>query len=272
MKSNYLNESGRSMLELISVLAIIGVLTISAIALYQYGMDETIAQNTYEEIQKRAATSLERFKDRRYKFDSRPVANETAYGYGITVSEHDTNREYIVVTVDGVSKNVCEHLIRKAKKTTTKLLSPTGITVNTRSYRFNELNETICSQDDLNMQFVFHRSRKTDRVSSDVLNTCEFDEDCLNRVGDHSACLRCDRSTRLCVLKNNCPEGYACYQPSGTAYPKCHKMADTTSDMPCGLGECWKVMDDMCIPDDSLCFNDDDICGSDGFCTTKEGE
>ena len=264
------NESGRSMIELIGVLCIMGLLTVAGIGLYSYGMDETIAQNTYEEVQQRAVTSLERFKDRRYNFDARPVANETSYGYTITVAQHASNREYIVVNVTGVSEGVCKHIVRKAKKTTEKFLPAAGLILNTLSYQTNELTDSVCPVGgSINMAFLFHRSRQVNHDASDVLSTCSSASDCLQRVGDLTACLKCDSSTRLCVQDDDkCAADHTCHQTAGTSYPKCYKTADISSDYPCGTNECLRLVEGVCVPDDSLCIGEA-TCGGDGFCTTN---
>ena len=264
------NELGRSMIELIGVLCIIGLLTIGGVGFYRYGMDETIAQNTYEEVQQRAVTSLERYNDRRYQFDARPVANETSYGYHITVAQHSTNRDYVVVSVSGVADGVCKHIIRKIIKTTRKFLPAAGLTLNGLSYRTNELTESACpAGDDISMTFLFHRSKQADRDVSDVLNTCSSDGDCLQHAGDLNACLKCDFSSRLCVQDDNkCASGQTCYQISGSTYPKCYRTVDSSSDdHPCGSGMCWRVLEGVCVPDNSLCVGEGSVCGNDGFCT-----
>ena len=264
-----LYESGRSMIELIGALCIVGLLTMGAISFYRYGMDEAVAQNTYEEVQQRAITSIERFNDRHYKFDSRPVATQTSYGYGITVDQHPSNNQYIVVNVNGVAEGVCKHLIRKVKKTTRKFVPVTGLMLNSLSYQTSELTESTCPENDgINMTFIFHRSKQADHDASDILSTCSSDGDCLQRVGDLTACLKCDVSARLCVLDpDKCGNDQTCKQASGTSYPKCYKLADTTLDYPCGLGECWRIQESVCIPDSSMCSGTEKICGNDGFCT-----
>ena len=264
----YCDDFGRSTVELLAILSVIGLLTISAFSLYRYGIDETIASNTYEEIQKRAVTSLERFDNRKYKFDSRPVANVTPHGYSISVSQYALKRDYVVVSVSGIAEGVCQHLIRKMKKTTTKFLPVAGIFLGSSAYQRQELSEEICPATDVDIQFLFHRSKQANHDVSDVLNTCLTNSDCLTRAGDSTACLRCNSATRLCVHDNSlCAQGYACYQAPKTAYPKCYKNADLLAEKPCGETECLRLVDNACIPDKSLCFDADNTCSNDGFCT-----
>ena len=106
-------ESGRSMVEMLGVLAIIGVISIGAIAGYTYGMNRYRTNEVLDGGTKRAYTvatqlsmglqpNLSEFKD----------YNTTAGGvFGDTDAIKQWDGEF-GISITGVSKPVCENLIR----------------------------------------------------------------------------------------------------------------------------------------------------------------
>ena len=107
------NESGRSMVEMLGVLAIIGVISIGAIGGYTYGMNRYRTNEILDGGTKRAYTvatqlsmglqpNLSEFKD----------YNTTAGGvFGDTGSIKQWDGEF-GISISGVTKPVCENLIR----------------------------------------------------------------------------------------------------------------------------------------------------------------
>jgi len=108
------NETGRSMVEMLGVLAIIGVISIGAIAGYTYGMNRYRTNEILDGGTKRAYTvatqlsmglepNLSEFKD----------VNETAGGtFGNTAESVKQWDGEFGISISGVTKPVCENLIR----------------------------------------------------------------------------------------------------------------------------------------------------------------
>ncbi|MBQ8557344.1 MAG: hypothetical protein IJ440_00960, partial [Alphaproteobacteria bacterium] len=59
-----MNEIGRSMIEILGVLAIIGVLSVGAVAGYRYAMDKYRANDIVYEVNMRATDVWHRFQDK----------------------------------------------------------------------------------------------------------------------------------------------------------------------------------------------------------------
>ncbi len=83
MKRN--TEFGRSMVEMIGVLALIGLLTTGGLALYSDALARLHVNNLLEEVRKRALVSSKKSSAHTYgMFDkSSAVSGVSAYGYGI---------------------------------------------------------------------------------------------------------------------------------------------------------------------------------------------
>ncbi|MBR6412119.1 MAG: hypothetical protein IKS41_03030 [Alphaproteobacteria bacterium] len=123
MKLRALNngESGRSMVEMLGVLAIIGVLTVGGIFGYIYGMNKYRANEILDGATKRAYTvvttlnagkaindaDLSEFAD----FDEVPGGTFDSKAIDFT--------QQFALTIRGVEKPVCENLIRAVGKSTT---------------------------------------------------------------------------------------------------------------------------------------------------------
>lgn len=97
-----MSESGRSMVEMIGTLAIIGVLSIGGIAGYSYGMDKYRANTIMNDVMLRSVDVIAQF-DRTgdANLDSWPTT--TAGGYTIGLEN-----ETIGIQVDNVPERICE--------------------------------------------------------------------------------------------------------------------------------------------------------------------
>ena len=260
---NNQNESGRSVIELLSVLTIMTVITIGIIGLYQYGVDEAIAQDTYEEIQKRAVTNMERFKGHKYMFDARPAHNVTAHGYSITAGSDSTNPNYVVVSVTGLTQSVCNHIMRKARKIRKKMLPVYYLRLNKAIYEANAFPDECPNEASINLQLFFYRSFDPSREPNKLFSVCTSNSQCQTSP---DSCSTCDTDQRICVLDDTvCQVNEKCYRAAGSEYPKCYLVADHSEVQPCGAGDCWSIEEDYCIPDSDNCSTGQ-TCGDDGFC------
>ena len=101
-------ESGRSMVEMLGTLAIIGVLSVGGIAGYNYGMNKYRANETINEINLRLMT-LQTQSERNIDLNLNEFADTTPQGYTINDNygwaEDDTR---VYVGVSGIPQGVCE--------------------------------------------------------------------------------------------------------------------------------------------------------------------
>ena len=104
------SESGRSMVEMLGVLAIMGVLAIGGIAGYRYAMDKYNANEILNEVRKRAVTaSQQRILGR--TIDLSEWSN-TIQGHPVTTADnYNGDTSFFALTVSGVEKSVCDKVI-----------------------------------------------------------------------------------------------------------------------------------------------------------------
>ena len=99
-------ESGRSMVEMLGTLAIIGVLSIGGIAGYSYGIDKHKANETLQEVRLKAIDILAQFNQRNgeeINIDSWEPKTSTGYTIGL---EEGT----IGIQIEEVEQRVCEFM------------------------------------------------------------------------------------------------------------------------------------------------------------------
>ena len=104
------SESGRSMVEMLGVLAIMGVLAIGGIAGYRYAMDKYNANEILNEVRKRAVTaSQQRILGR--TIDLSEWSN-TIQGHSVTTADnYNGDTSFFALTVSGIEKSVCDKVI-----------------------------------------------------------------------------------------------------------------------------------------------------------------
>ena len=102
MKQNKMLQSGRSMVEMLGTLAIIGVLSVGGIAGYSYGMDKYRANTIINDIMLRAV-------DVKAQFDTTGDANLSGWAT-ITAGKYTIGleNETTGIQVDGLPERLCE--------------------------------------------------------------------------------------------------------------------------------------------------------------------
>ena len=116
------NESGRTMLEMIGVLVLMGLLTVGSLALFGNAISKTRVNNLLDEVRKRALVVNPKSSKATYGiFDKQEggASPISAYGYGIgdntTGATYDSGTAKVPVgKVNGgkaLDKKVCEELL-----------------------------------------------------------------------------------------------------------------------------------------------------------------
>ena len=110
--ANISSESGRSMVEMLGVLAIMGVLAIGGIAGYRYAMDKYNANEILNEVRKRAVTaSQQRMLGR--TIDLSEWSN-TIQGHPVTAADnYGGDTSFFALTVSGIEQGVCDQVIKE---------------------------------------------------------------------------------------------------------------------------------------------------------------
>ena len=104
MTKNY--ESGRSMVEMLGTLAIIGVLSIGGIVGYSYGMDKYRANQTVNDVMLRAVDVMTQLSQGKAP-DLEPEWGTKGTVYNMEAIQDTTNNTWGIV-VDGVPSRVCQ--------------------------------------------------------------------------------------------------------------------------------------------------------------------
>ena len=115
-------ESGRSMIEMLGVLAIMGVITVGAIAMISTAM-RTQKQSAVNDDVTQIVLGVRRIMgefddlsniDNSIIFGAIGVSNKNPYGGAYTVSVNPSNARQFIVGIDGLSTSDCEYLRTKA--------------------------------------------------------------------------------------------------------------------------------------------------------------
>ena len=115
-------ESGRSMIEMLGVLAIMGVLTVGAIGLISTAM-RTQKRNTVNEEVLQMVTGVRQLLgeyddfshiDNTTIFGAIGMSPKNPYGGTYELAVDPANYRQFVVTINGLSRNYCEYFITKA--------------------------------------------------------------------------------------------------------------------------------------------------------------
>ena len=190
-----LNEHGRSMIEILGVLAIVGVLSVGAVAGYRYAMDKYRANDIVYEVNMRATDVWHRFQDKPLPALGDATAfsewnNTTQTGYPITISPFPDVA--FKIGVQNVSSRVCKNVMTM------------NLHQIIEGFQFAQINgakylgdASLCGNDETINEIVF-----TSFLDSQDPNTqhCVEDSDC------HSKCAEkvCNGETMTC--DDQCPE------------------------------------------------------------------
>ena len=108
MKNNFKSQSGRSMVEMLGTLAIIGVLSIGGIAGYSYAVDKYHANQIMNDVNLRAIDLIAQSnRGGDFTLDEWPTKTSADYDIGLEVDE-STNTTEGGIYVKDVAKRICE--------------------------------------------------------------------------------------------------------------------------------------------------------------------
>lgn len=105
------NESGRSMVEMLGVLAIMGVLAIGGIAGYRWAMDKYNANEILNEVRKRAVTASQQ-RILGHAINLSEYGDNTIQGHTVTTADHyNGDTSFFALTVSEIEKGVCDKVL-----------------------------------------------------------------------------------------------------------------------------------------------------------------
>jgi type II secretory pathway pseudopilin PulG len=115
-------ESGRSMIEMLGVLAIMGVITVGAISMISYAMrmqkQSAVNDEVYQIVLgvRQLLGEYDDFTriDNSSIFTALAMSDKNPYGGKYSVSVNPANTRQFIVTIDGLSDSECKALVTKA--------------------------------------------------------------------------------------------------------------------------------------------------------------
>ena len=260
MKQNY--ESGRSMVEMLGTLAIIGVLSIGGIAGYSYGMDKYRANETINDVNLRGIDLVRQVAmGQTLSLSEWPTVSKV--GYDISEPELSTEGD-AYFTISGIPQRVCEMVYEGIMQNQTTDVEINGYVVddsstcgddNTMGFFFitnaGEGGTTpadlckdiecedgyscvsgICMID--NIEYFATNWRKcTNNVQCGICETCDYSRGGLchpktdgSSCGDNMVCISGSCTPNFptsCADNTQCSFGYYCGSTNDTDSKKCIK-------------------------------------------------
>ena len=208
---NLKNEQGRSMVEMLGVLAIIGVLTIIGVAGFRYAMNKHYANQTVNRLMKRAVV----------------VAAQANFGQNLSLHEFDendgeykitlldpTNNESFTMQVEDIPQEVCQQIL--------------GM-----DWKLAKMNPDNCSEETINFMFLNELTDCSTCVP-DSVDCSQYGTECgkcsvvKGFTRDDTACT--DDTERYCVMGtcSKCEPGY--FVNSSNGCTACGKTARANAD------------------------------------------
>lgn len=121
LKNRSVFEKGRSMVEILGVLAIIAVLTITGVAGYRLAMTKYRTNETVSELQMRAYVHAQQL-ERKGEIVQTDMGNFTRMGYGIEARLSEQNKQYFEILLNNVPLEVCRDILQMPWKLPSAIL------------------------------------------------------------------------------------------------------------------------------------------------------
>ena len=213
------NESGRSMVEMLGVLALMGVLAIGGVMGYRWAMTKYQANETFNELRRRVIVHSQQ------SITGSPLTqvelgDKTQLGYPITVTGIEGG--FFELTLTGVENDLCREMVR------TGWILPIQTRVNGI---VSGTNEELCGETN---ELVFRFQTE--------MGGCKTDSDCLCGTCTNGTCVSTCGSGESCV-KNFDDGQYVCC-PSGKL------VGNSCCEHPGSDGTCCDENSEYCCPPD----------------------
>ena len=190
-------QSGRSMIEMLAVLAIMGILTLGGIAGYRYAMNKSTANTITKEVLLRAASIMNDGTFSRYQIDA-PIA---ALGFkgqigAFTYKQTKSSTTTFTVTVFPVSQSVCRRIAEMAH--------PNALSVSINEQPWQEGDTFLCTSNENTIDFVFAAILQGQMLTDFACGPCydQSGDECIYKCVGNQIC-----SDAGCVCPPETPVG-----------------------------------------------------------------
>ena len=190
-------DTGRSMVEMLGTLAIMGVLSIGGIAGYRYAMDKYRANETIDELNKRAVVYATQVLNNTLQ-SGEPLSNgefgdKTALGYDIEANKSYYPDEF-EVTLSNYPSEVCRDILKN-------YMIPYQIIVSGKVYDPTSDNYSICGEDgetapETLFVYTADLNQEKEVFEEKEVTTFYYDEVCTpgEEFASQGQCYPCDSS------------------------------------------------------------------------------
>lgn len=190
-------EVGRSMVEMLGVLALVGILSIGAVAGYRYAINKYAANVTQDELTKWAMVYASQLV-KNDTLDTSEMGSVTKMKYWIAARISSVSDDYFVIALSNVPPEVCKHLLKNNWQ------FPVQIIAGGFEYRGNS---NICGKRNTTLDYLFYAD--------------------LQGLGEETDCPKNSRCGEVC-----CDAGTVCDINGKTCVPPDNKECVTNDD--CG--------------------------------------
>ena len=251
-------DTGRSMVEMLGTLAIVGVLSIAGIAGYRYAMDKYRANETIDELNKRAFVYATQVLNNEIRsgetLSNGEFGDKTALDYDIEAKKSYYPDEF-EVTLSNYPSEVCRDILKN-------YTIPYQIIVSGKVYDPRSDNYSICGEDGEGAPetlFVYTADLNQEKEEDQEIIGTDGDRVCTpgEEFASYGQCYPCDssgiyyisgqyeyESCRACgrrmVVENQCVPGCMAGEVYHAGEEKCLKPECVTSS-DCGSGKYCKL-------------------------------
>lgn len=244
-------ELGRSMVEILGVLAIIGILSAVALTGYRMALNKQQANDIINEVNIRAYEFSRQLMMGFDALDESEFASTTKQGFPITGAIFEKTHGYFDVLVSEVPAGVCREIIKMNWRT------PIEIFVNDE--KASAENVAVCEAAPADIDFVFAGD-----LAESPDTVCKNDRDC----APCESCIEnlCANPNGYILVGGQCLIGNPCFDGANWDEEKqkcvCENDYVYTNGkcepfVHCGTGASWDAQSEACICDDtSLIYNE----------------
>ena len=235
------SESGRSMVEMLGVLAIMGVLAIGGITGYRYAMDKYNANEILNEVRKRAVTaSQQRILGRTIDLSE---WNNTIQGHPVTAADnYGGDTSFFALTVSGIEQGVCDLVIKEK--------IPFAVEEKVGEVVVGE--DTTCAEGDNAVTFAFKNTLDGEGATGggEEPDPCENVTCPAGTSCSKGMCICSETGQEVCG-QTCCPENQMCSSDVGGCVDVtgCQSNADCGDDEYCKISVSYAFSETSCYKD-----------------------
>lgn len=231
----YCSESGRSMVEMLGVLAIMGLLSVAGVAGYKNAINKHQANNIIEEAQRRAVLVAAQMQLHHNLTPTLDVDNSLGYanfGSDVITNQNSELKDQFGIKVTNVSKPVCRKILSMIKDNTQirRLSYNDSVPFAIPDCESEENSFWVIYNNDLSTGIrPVDYNGKADKCDEKGFTYCTYNNLCIERGGREC----CNNHGSFVSGACACDEGYSAESNDNCARPVCALNEDLSSGCFC---------------------------------------